>query len=140
MQTPEYIISHVKELQNRCISDVGRYFCLSICIHWCIEFILSFLIEGSQTKILQHYLFPLIGQEFYECVVCQSCMSGIVPAKSHLEGSRHLKALRNKAYTAVLTSCANLNISRDGPDLSPSYQDLSRVEKTSSYSDDSDDG
>nr|XP_027229619.1 zinc finger protein 346-like isoform X1 [Penaeus vannamei] len=79
------------------------------------------------------------GQEFYECVVCQSSMSGIVPAKSHLEGSRHLKALRNKAYTAVLTSCANLNISRDGPDLSPSYQDLSRVEKTSSYSDDSDD-
>ncbi|XP_037778005.1 zinc finger RNA-binding protein-like isoform X2 [Penaeus monodon] len=74
-------------------------------------------------------------QEFYECVVCHSSMSGIVPAKSHLEGSRHLRTLRNMAYTSVLTSCANLNISRDGPDLSCSNQDLSHAEATFSCSD-----
>ncbi|XP_047474578.1 uncharacterized protein LOC125028965 isoform X3 [Penaeus chinensis] len=74
-------------------------------------------------------------QEFYECVVCHSSMSGIVPAKSHLEGSRHLKALRNRAYTSVLTSCANLNSSQDSPGLSRSFQDLSFAEATFGCSD-----
>ncbi|XP_063587020.1 uncharacterized protein LOC134764362 [Penaeus indicus] len=74
-------------------------------------------------------------QEFYECVVCHSSMSGIVPAKSHLEGSRHLKALRNKVYTSVLTS-ANPNTSQDGPGLSRSFQDLSLADATYGCSDD----
>ncbi|XP_042864826.1 zinc finger protein 346-like isoform X2 [Penaeus japonicus] len=57
------------------------------------------------------------GQEYYECVVCSCSLSGIVPAKSHLEGSRHLRTLRNKAYTSVLNSVDNLNISSNNPDF-----------------------
>ncbi|XP_042240472.1 uncharacterized protein LOC121878355 isoform X4 [Homarus americanus] len=52
-------------------------------------------------------------QEFYECKVCNRSMAGITPAQSHLEGSRHIKALRNQAYSSVLRASSGLNISND---------------------------
>ncbi|XP_042240470.1 uncharacterized protein LOC121878355 isoform X2 [Homarus americanus] len=52
-------------------------------------------------------------EEFYECKVCNRSMAGITPAQSHLEGSRHIKALRNQAYSSVLRASSGLNISND---------------------------
>ncbi|XP_045614103.1 zinc finger RNA-binding protein [Procambarus clarkii] len=34
-------------------------------------------------------------QETYRCIVCSRCMSGAVPAQSHVEGFPHAKALRS---------------------------------------------
>ncbi|XP_071550619.1 zinc finger protein 385B-like isoform X2 [Panulirus ornatus] len=44
-------------------------------------------------------------QKYYECKVCLKSMAGIIPAQAHLQGSHHMKALRNYTCQSSISAC-----------------------------------
>ncbi|KAK8743546.1 hypothetical protein OTU49_001123 [Cherax quadricarinatus] len=78
-------------------------------------------------------------QDYYQCILCNRSMSGIVPAQSHLEGSQHRKAIRNYMYSSVLSASKGSNLVSDSvgnldDSLPPDYQSPAPVQSLTALS------
>lgn len=57
------------------------------------------------------------NQAYYECTVCQRGMCGSIPARDHLNGTPHMKALQDSSHTSFVDDGdSSYNISSNGFD------------------------